>query len=280
MTTATAGSNTKCLEGVQGTRELGELLEEALQIARKNDTFASSASPSFANARSVLLEFDTASIRANNAKKQEAFTLPIGVIVAMKRVLASATDNSNNTKTNRVEQALQTARTQLVFTSPPKASAAETEKLEKQQKKYQKRMDRLRLQQEETKYSKLTSNLGRVVKDDDVTTKSMTYAASIGLNMIVAPISFGVLMYFFAGSLLDFFWPTVASRSAVLTNAPDIRKVIMGVISGVMMLFIEMILFVIRTDEMDKAIRKKGKKRKQGPFGFYSSATSKTFKEA
>jgi hypothetical protein len=121
--------------------------------------------------------------------------------------------------------------------------------------------------------------LGKVVKDDDVTTKSMTYAASIGLNMIVAPISFGVFMYFFAGSLLDFFWPTAASRSAVLTNAPDIRKVIMGVISGVMMLFIEMILFVIRTDEMDKAIRKKGKKRKQGPFGYYSSATSKNFKE-
>jgi hypothetical protein len=167
----------------------------------------------------------------------------------------------------------------LVFTSPPKASAAESENMEKQQKKYNKRMDRLRLQQEETKYSKLTSNLGKVVKDDDVTTKSMTYAASIGLNMIVAPISFGVLMYFFAGSLLDYFYPTVQSKSAALTNAPDIRKVIMGVISGVAMLFIEMILFVIRTDEMDKAIRKKGKKRKQGPFGYYSSATTKNFKE-
>jgi hypothetical protein len=283
MSTATAGLNKKRLEGVQGNRELGELLEEALQIARKNDTSSSSASSSssFANARSVLLDFDT-NCMSKTKKKEEAFTLPIGVIVAMKKVLASATtdtDNNHNTKTNRVEQALQTSRTQLVFTSPPIASAAETEEIEKQQKKYQKRMDRLRLQQEETKYSKLTSNLGKVVKDDDVTTKSMTYAASIGLNMIVAPISFGVLMYFFAGSLLDYFWPTVQSKSAALTNAPDIRKVIMGVISGVMMLFIEMILFVIRTDEMDKAIRKKGRKRKQGPFGYYSSATSKTFKE-
>jgi hypothetical protein len=276
MTPATAGLNKKRLQGVQGTRELGELLEEALQIARKNDT---SSSSSFANAQSNLLEFDK-TCNSTNKSKEEEFTLPIGVVVAMKIVLASTTsDKNDNTQTDRVEQALQTSRTQLVFTSPPKASAEEAENLEKQQKKYQKRMDRLRLLQEETNYSKLTSNLGKVVKDDDVTTKSMTYAASIGLNMIVAPISFGVLMYFFAGSLLDYFWPTVASRSAQLTNAPDIRKVIAGVISGVMMLFIEMILFVIRTDEMDRAIRKKSRKKKQGPFGYYSSATSKTFKE-
>jgi hypothetical protein len=277
MTPNAAGLNKKRLQGVQGTRELSELLEEALQIARKNDT---SSSSSFANARSVLLEFDTTR-NSTNKSNEEIVPLPIGVVVAMKIVLTSSstTDKNDNTQTNRVEQALLTSRTQLVFTSPPKATAEEAENLEKHQKKYQKRMDRLRLLQEETNYSKLTSNLGKVVKDDDVTTKSMTYAASIGLNMIVAPISFGVLMYFFAGSLLDFFWPTVSSRSAQLTNGPDIRSVIMGVISGVMMLFIEMILFVIRTDEMDKAMRKKARKRKQGPFGYYSSATSKTFKE-
>jgi hypothetical protein len=274
MSTPAVSLHKKRLEGVQGTRELVELLQEALLIARKNDTSSSSASSSsFANARSVLLDFDATGITTNK-NKEDAFTLPIKVIAAMKAVLSSTTADNN-----RVEQALQTSRTQLVFTSPPKASAEETENMEKQQKKYQKRMDRLRLQQEETKYSKLTSNLGKVVKDDDVTTKSMTYAASIGLNMIVAPLSFGVLMYFFAGSLLDYFYPTVQSKSAALTNSPDIRKVIMGVISGVAMLFIEMILFVIRTDEMDKAIRKKGKKRKQGPFGYYSSATTKNFKE-
>jgi hypothetical protein len=279
MPTATTGLNKKRLEGVQGTRELGELLEEALQFACKNDGSLSGTTPSFENARSVLLDFDTAG-RSTKDNKEGAFTLPIGVIAAMNTVLSNATTFSNEkAKSNQVEQALQKSRTQLVFTSPPKASAEETENMEKQQKKYNKRMDRLRLQQEETKYSKLTSNLGKVVKDDDVTTKSMTYAASIGLNMIVAPISFGVLMYFFAGSLLDYFYPTVQSKSAALTNAPDIRKVIMGVISGVAMLFIEMILFVIRTDEMDKAIRKKGKKRKQGPFGYYSSATTKNFKE-
>jgi hypothetical protein len=262
--------NKKLLEGVQATPELSELLEEALQIARKNDT-----SSSLANARSVLLDFDKDD---TNKSKDEALTLPIGVIVAMDTILASTDKHKNN----RVEQALQTSKTQLVFTSPETAS----EDLQKQQKRHKLRMDRLKLLQEESRYSKLTSNLGKVVKDDDVTTKSMTYAASIGLNMIVAPISFGVLMYFFAGSLLDYFWPRIVSaslspaRQAAMANAVDIRKVIMGVISGVMMLFIEMILFVIRTNELDKAIRKKGKKRRQGPFGYYSSATSKTFKEA
>jgi hypothetical protein len=279
MSTTATGMHKKRLEGVQGNRELGELLEEALQVSCKNDMSLSGESPAYGNARSILLDFDTAD-RSSKDNKEGAFTLPIRVIAAINTVLTeTATNNNDNTKPNRVEQALQKSRTQLVFTSPPKASAAESENMEKQQKKYNKRMDRLRLQQEETKYSKLTSNLGKVVKDDDVTTKSMTYAASIGLNMIVAPISFGVLMYFFAGSLLDYFYPAVQSKSAALTNAPDIRKVIMGVISGVAMLFIEMILFVIRTDEMDKAIRKKGKKRKQGPFGYYSSATTKNFKE-
>jgi hypothetical protein len=268
--TVTTAVNKKLLEGVQATPELSELLEEALQIARKNDT-----SSSLANARSVLLDFDKDD---TNKSKDEALTLPIGVIVAMDTILASTDKHKNN----RVEQALQTSKTQLVFTSPETAS----EDLQKQQKRHKLRMDRLKLLQEESRYSKLTSNLGKVVKDDDVTTKSMTYAASIGLNMIVAPISFGVLMYFFAGSLLDYFWPRIVSaslspaRQAAMANAVDIRKVIMGVISGVMMLFIEMILFVIRTNELDKAIRKKGKKRRQGPFGYYSSATSKTFKEA
>jgi hypothetical protein len=281
MSTTTAGLHKKRLEGVQGTRELGELLEEALQFARKNDnSLSGTPSSSFKDARSVLLDFDTTAGRSTKDNNEGSFTLPIGVLTAMNVVLSSTTTDSNEkAKSNRVEQALQKSRTQLVFTSPPKASAEEIESQEKQQMKRNKRMDRLRLQQEETRYSKLTSNLGKVVKDDDVTTKSMTYAASIGLNMIVAPLSFGVLMYFFAGSLLDYFYPSVQSKSAALSNAPDIRKVIMGVISGVAMLFIEMILFVIRTDEMDKAMRKKGKKRKQGPFGYYSSAIPKNFKE-
>ena len=64
-------------------------------------------------------------------------------------------------------------------------------------------MDRLRMQYEETKYMKLTDNLQDHRCDDDVTAKSMTFAASVGLNMIVAPLSFGCFMYFFAGGIFD-----------------------------------------------------------------------------
>eukprot|EP00957_Ditylum_brightwellii_P038515 2911118-Ditylum_brightwellii.AAC.1 len=63
----------------------------------------------------------------------------------------------------------------------------------------------------------------------------MTYAASVGLNMIVAPISFGVFMYFFAGQI--FHW--VAGEEGQFdprtsaANKTDIRRVIAGVVSGV-----------------------------------------------
>jgi hypothetical protein len=40
-----------------------------------------------------------------------------------------------------------------------------------------------------------------------------------------------------------------------------------------------MILFVIRTHEMDKAVRKKSKKSKPGPFGYYTANTAKNFQE-
>jgi hypothetical protein len=118
MTSTTTTTNKKRLEGVQGTRELGELLEEALQFACKNDGSLSGTTPSFENARSVLLDFDTAG-RSTKDNKEGAFTLPIGVIAAMNTVLSNATTFSNEkAKSNQVEQALQKSRTQLVFTSP------------------------------------------------------------------------------------------------------------------------------------------------------------------
>jgi hypothetical protein len=155
--------------------------------------------------------------------------------------------------------------------------------LTKEQIKFQLRMQKLRLKNEERKYMKLTNNVNtQPIQDDMITTKSMTYAASIGLNMIVAPISFGVFMYFFAGSLLDYFWPSSLSNHRATT---DIRKVIAGVVSGVLMLFIEMILFVIRTHEVDKAMMLKQKKKRNNntdpsslsPFGHYTSKTTKTY---
>jgi hypothetical protein len=199
-------------------------------------------------ASAVLIEYN----------KQGSETVPLLVLRAMSLLLGN----------QRVEKALKEPN-RLEFSQP----AHEPETAEK--KKYRQRMERLALAQEERSYSKLTHNLGKEVADD-VTMKSMTYAASIGLNMIVAPISFGVFMYFFAGGLIDFFWARLEHERH--GSSTDNRKVIAGVVSGVMMLFIEMLLFVIRTNEMDKAMRKKSKSKKVKPFGPYSSASVKTFK--
>jgi Endoplasmic reticulum-based factor for assembly of V-ATPase len=152
--------------------------------------------------------------------------------------------------------------TKLIFkeTPPP------TMKTEDEARKFEKRMDRLRLREEESRYKYLTGNIDHYVADD-VTVKSMTYAASIGLNMIVAPISFGVFMYFFAGQI--FSWISATPTVELKPHEVDIRRVIAGVVSGVGMLFIEMILFVIRTHTMDKSVRKKERQKKTiSPFGF------------
>lgn len=154
--------------------------------------------------------------------------------------------------------------TSLFFTPPP----APTEESD-QQRKFRQRLEKLRLQCEETKYSKITSNLHSDKATDDITAKSMTYAASVGLNMIVAPISFGCFMYFFAGGIFDYFLGEAFSSRT--TGGTDIKRVIVGVISGVVMLFIEMILFVIRTHEFEVHQRKKEKKKRGvQPFGVYS----------
>ena len=120
---------------------------------------------------------------------------------------------------------------------------------------------------------KLTDNLNQGKQEDDITAKSMTYAASVGLNMIVAPISFGCFMYFFAGGIFDYFFgEDFSSRT---TGGTDIKRVIVGVVSGVFMLFIEMILFVIRTHEFETHQRKKQKKKKRvQPFGVYTKNSS------
>ena len=240
MVAAAAGNYyKKRLEGVELTDDLRTLYEKAVGI-HNNETFQTFPS-------------------------KEAIALPIAVVRAMRDVL--------DEDSKALEAALK--RTKLVFTPPPPSEEELMKNGTQQQKRFYTRMQRLRFRYEETKYAKLTQNLGKVQQDDDVTTKSMTYAASIGLNMIVAPISFGVFMYFFAGSLLSYAWPTTNSNSNI-----DIRRVILGVISGVVMLFIEMLLFVIRTNEMDKAMRRKQRKNKPaGPFSNYTSSSKRTYQD-
>ena len=141
------------------------------------------------------------------------------------------------------------------------------------QKSYQQRINRLKLKQEERKYAKLTKNLDNS-SSDDATLKSMMYAASIGANMIVAPISIGVLMYFFSGKLFEFVIPGYRPEPGKI----DIKGVIAGVLSGVLMLFIEMILFVIRNHEMDRFMTKKEKDKKNvNPFGYDPKKAERTF---
>ena len=150
----------------------------------------------------------------------------------------------------------------------------------------QKRMNRLKLLDEERSYNKLTTNLkdARSLKDDNITAKSMMYATSVGLNMIVAPITFGVFMFFFAGSILDRFFDqdsedSVSSSRNTRGPETDIRRVIAGVVSGVFMLFVEMILFVIRSHELDASVRKKAKRRENhaNPFGYTERTAAKVY---
>ncbi|KAL7523171.1 hypothetical protein ACHAWF_000410 [Thalassiosira exigua] len=87
----------------------------------------------------------------------------------------------------------------------------------------------------------------------------MKYAMSVGLNMIVAPLSFGAFMYFFAGSIFTRFFDGGEDLGG--GSGVDVRRVIAGVVWGVFMLFVEMILFVIRSHELDVSVRKKGRRK-------------------
>lgn len=307
----TTSSSKKKLEGVVATEPLLAVYQDCLAICKKSQepllatvstdsseapspTSSSSttnnatvtATPllsvlSLEKAQAMLLEFEQQHIN-KKGKKKAIKVVPLPMIRAMKVVLQSNNNATEITTTvKELEEALQ--QTQLAFAVPESSNNNDKKRTDLDQEKFRKRMNRLRLQNEESKYCRLTANIGNNsrVQDDDITTKSMTYAASVGLNMIVAPISFGVFMFFFSGPVLRFLWSSY--QGPTHPGAVDVRKVIIGVISGVLMLFIEMLLFVIRTHEFERGLAKK--QRKKGgaiaaavqPFGVYSSATEKTY---
>lgn len=239
----------KRLEGVKPTKELRELVERSFQQADE---------PLKPDSHIAVIQEWKNNDEADQIMKK---WIPISLLRAMQHVL-------NQKDRQRLEEALM-HNTSLVFTPKPP-----TADLTKEQEEYRKRMERLSLKHEERRYTDLTSNVNKAPEKDDITTRSMTYAASVGLNMVIAPLSFGCFMYFFAGGLLDYFFESDSSKS-------DIKRVIIGVVSGVVMLFIEMLLFVIRTHEMDEAMRKKskGSSNTQVPFSQYTSDTKKTFVE-
>jgi hypothetical protein len=236
----------KTLEGVQVTDDMLRLWKECYsQVQSGVGSDSSNSKGELSKKQSIRILKDAPH------PNQNPQWVPIDVVRAMQVLSADS---------SVLEQALQ--RTSLFFTPPP-APKEET----REQRKQRTRMGKLRLQCEETKYVKLTGNLHQE-EHDDINGRSMTYAASVGLNMIIAPISFGCFMYFFAGGVFDYFLgEEFSSRTG---GGTDIKRVIVGVVSGVIMLFIEMTLFVIRTHEMEKHTTKKRKKRGVQPFGVYS----------
>jgi len=114
------------------------------------------------------------------------------------------------------------------------------------------RMARLRRHSADREYNKMTKNMpfSDNTPKDNVTARSMTYAASVGLNLIATPISFGVFVYCFGGILLQG-WGGHEGR------------VMLATLSGVCMMFIEMILFVIRSDALEQAEAKKKRREER-----------------
>eukprot|EP00555_Chaetoceros_dichaeta_P008521 CAMPEP_0198258738 /NCGR_PEP_ID=MMETSP1447-20131203/8078_1 /TAXON_ID=420782 /ORGANISM="Chaetoceros dichaeta, Strain CCMP1751" /LENGTH=312 /DNA_ID=CAMNT_0043945923 /DNA_START=33 /DNA_END=971 /DNA_ORIENTATION=+ len=205
-------------------------------------------------------------------------SIPLNVIHATRSLIHHHNSKQSNetpspsppTLLMELEQSLLNAGKLIFHTNTPK----QTEASKTHDAAYQRRLERLRFLSQERDYTKLTSNLDTTVAAD-VSVKSMMYATSVGLNMIVAPITFGVFMYFFSGALFGY-WDGAIEHDKN-SGKLDIRKVIIGVISGVAMMFIEMILFVIRNHEMDRHVTKKMKNEKRNPFGYVKAHQKRTF---
>lgn len=244
-------SNEACrtLLGIQSSPELQSLLQQALGETTAAPNFFTMSRN---DAMNVIQEYNN-----DDDKKEKKTYIPLDVIRAATSLLKDPTALS---KAVSIQP--------LVYSAPP-SSATKVEDAA-----FTKRMERLRLRAEESSYKRLTGNLDTTVQDD-VTVRSMTYAASVGLNMIVAPISFGVFMYFFAGQIFSFF--DDENSVPLKPHETDIKRVIAGVISGVIMLFIEMILFVIRTHTMEASMLKKRKRNPHvSPFGHVKPTTMTT----
>lgn len=275
------------LQGIVATREVRSSLTDILELPQPHasssapacsaraelSTAADASSPSAIQARVLQTKHDKQNSPSSVEEARSMLktctggsTLPLECIQALRYLIqmSQTTQQRKSEQLKSLDAALRGSR--LVFETPQKKAADPT---------YQKRLERLRLKSEERMYSKLTTNLQQTVRDDDVTAKSMTYATSIGLNMVVAPISFGVFMYFFAGSIFSRFFD---EQEDVGGNI-DIRRVIAGVVSGVFMLFVEMILFVIRSHEIDASVRKKSKRKEYqaNPFGYTTKHAERTW---
>ena len=234
-------------------------LLEQVQVAKHG--LLQSSSFTADEAKSILKDTIQSAQSAHKDGAPSA-ALPLAGVSAMKYLINNS--QSKQEQKDLLIQLLESALSQSTLSFKPKPTP-------NNDPAFTKRLERLRLQDEERSYNNLTTNLKTAssLKDDNVTAKSMMYATSVGLNMVVAPTTFGVFMYFFAGSIFSKFFDseeTIDMRG----NNIDVRRVIAGVVSGVFMLFVEMILFVIRSHELDASVRKKSRRKENraNPFGY------------
>ena len=130
----------------------------------------------------------------------------IGPLISLLVNLRTASDADKTRLHADLEAAIRAARLSFV---PTAAGDARTSKKTKKSVEVKRRLECLRVLDKERLYGKLARNLWThsSTKDDDITTRSMMYtASSVGLNMIIAPISFNVFMYFFAGEIFGRFF--------------------------------------------------------------------------
>ena len=230
----------------------------------------------------------------NNSTNHSSRTIPAlsleGVIAAKFLIDHTGNDDNHNNENkahsdlllNQLETALRSSTLIFESSSNSNSNTNATPSSYNNNAAFAKRLERLRLHSEERSYSRLTTNIQHPASHkaaDDITVKSMTYAASVGLNMIVGPLAFGTFMYFFAGGVLNRFFDSNEDDNGRGRNGVDVRRVIAGVVSGVFMLFVEMILFVIRSHELDASVRKKGRKAeyRANPFGYTQKSMARTY---
>jgi len=267
--TTTASNNKKRLVGINANGVLLDLWKDAysknVRISSAADTSSTPIATPHSETEAIEVLRKAGDPFKLKKKKNKPIVIPIRVIQSIRLLLPTSAQES-------LDQALDSGETGLAFTPPYEPE------MTPERKKYLERMEKLRLKSEETKYTRITNNIKDQRQEDDKTAKSMTYAASVGLNMIVAPISFGSFMYFFSGGIFDYFFPPDEDdHSNRNPTGVDIKRLIVGVVSGVIMMIIEMVLFVIRSHEFEAHTTKKRKKRGVQPFGSYSANSAMTY---
>lgn len=207
----------------------------------------------------------------NNIEIERNKRLPLNSIHALESIILSFTHNLQYKQflLKKLDQSLFEIKLNFTVMNQNKS-------LTKERVEYLERIEKLKLRKEERKYCKLTKNVNFCKKNmnNDIT-QNMKYVTSIGMNMIIAPISFGVFIFY----VPELVFRNDKNVTDNKTNRISITRILLSVISGVIILFIEMILFIIRNHQMDYCIRKNkdAKEKNTNCFGYHAKNNIKTF---